>query len=74
VALELLERGHTITWICPFNDKELQGIPNITTIPMDNDMDSIVNSTAVFDGEVFMNFQAFVNYSMEVTSVPSGKI
>jgi len=66
VALELMKRGHTITWIAPFNDEELQGMMQMKLAATNVAVDSVVNSTEVFQGIIPMNFNAFINTAVQV--------
>jgi len=66
VALELIKRGHTITWIAPQNDNELRTLKGITFVSTDMNVDTVVNSTEVFEGNSLMNFTRALELGKEV--------
>jgi len=66
VALELMKRGHTITWVAPYEDKELQANANMNLISMETNAELLLNSTAIFEGKVFLDFFGFVRTAVEV--------
>ena len=50
LALELARRGHHVTFVGPFSDRELSSTPNITYDHVDLDLNKVINDTDIFHG------------------------
>ncbi len=48
--MELARRGHHVTFVGPFADRDLSSNPNITYDSIDIDVDRFLNATDVFLG------------------------